>query len=115
MGELQTKKPFVNLDIPSGQYKDSEAYNLKEIRPVGNFGFQYTKDTGGGLLKITLLVSVNGVDFEESSSIAPVIEESSDLASGYGAPRPPIASYIKFRAYAVGGAISVLNGWVVIQ
>lgn len=115
MAAIRPKQLFKNLNISAGQSKDSEAINLLEIRPEGNFGFQYTKSTGGGMLKVTLLVSINGETYRELPEIPPVVEETTDDADGFGTPRPPIVSYVKFRAYAVGGDITNLNGWAAIQ
>lgn len=115
MAAIRQKQLFKNLNISTGQSSDSEAINLIEIRPEGNFGFQYTKNIGGGKLKVTLLVSINGTTYNESNDIPPVVEETTDDADGLGTPRPPIVTYVKFRAYAVGGAITNLNGWAAIQ
>ena len=115
MPAIRPKQLFKNLNITSGQSVDSEAVNLIEIRPEGNFGFQYTKNTGGGKLKVTLLVSINGTTYKELAEIPPVVEETTDDADGFGTPRPPIVSYVKFRATAVGGNITNLNGWAAIQ
>lgn len=116
MAEIQTKKPFHNLNIAAGESVESEAYNLAEMRPEGRFAFQYTRNLGaGGLLKVTYLVSINGQEYDEEPDAYPVVEETEDSATGYEEMRPRIAGFLKLKATAAGGNIDNLNGWMAVQ
>lgn len=115
MAEIQTKKPFHNLNLSAGVPVKSEPYNLAEMRTSGRFAFQYTKNQGGGLLKITHEVSINGVKYYAEAGAYPAIEETVDDADGYGEIRPKLSGYVILVAESVGGDITNLNGWMAVQ
>lgn len=115
MAEIKIKQPFKALDLSADTPKESEAYNQIEVRPDGRYAVEYTKSTGGGMLKLTYLVSVTGERFHEPPGGYEIVDESSDLAEGVGELRPAMWPYIKIVAEAVGGPIDNLNVWVAIQ
>ena len=112
---MDIKHLFVDKDIVSGQSVTSGLINFDVLSPDGRFAIQYTKEAGGGKLKVTYSISVNGSRFDSVPDEYPIVDEVVALDGGLGLLNPPMAPFMKVTAEAVDGDISNLNLWMAVQ
>jgi len=120
--QIAVKKVFDSITIPAGGSKESEVIDLNVHDPRGNFSLQ-VEVTGSGTLKGEVLLSNDGANFIEPSSVF-------DIFSGFTATSGPngdgrdifpvelnmVVRYMKIRVTETGGANSAtITGYLAIQ